>query len=148
MRSAIRNTRRFRGLCGLALGGALTTVGCSGRTTEPTPMAATLRVVNPPTQEERDAWPFTPTISGGTSILIRGTTLTPCNAADVRADRAGRALSVAIVPRDPPVPCAAIYSGNVLFEVTIDGLEPGPYLVTVTSFGLDGATRFQVYIRE
>ena len=118
---------------------------CSS-STEPSGVDATIREVSFATDAERSSWPTTPTISGGTDILIRGTGSFDCGDARVQATRRGMRLEVAVTAANTDRFCLGIIMGWRAYEARVTGLEAGSYTVRVRSVGLRGDATWIIHV--
>src|ERR1043165_1303325 len=87
---------------------ALAAISCA-MPTEPQALPISVQVKELKSESEIEAWPFTPTIEGGTSVRVRAFGPFGCGSGTGTALLRGRQLTVTISPaRQTPV-CPAIY---------------------------------------
>lgn len=117
---------------------------CADSPLEPQVVATTVRDVVL-TGEQWAVWPRTPSLSGGTRIVIRGTA-DGCSMLAASAARRGLSVSVAISVEPPPGPCLAVV-GFRAYEVELLGLPSGQYDVYVRETGhTDSELRARVHV--
>ena len=120
--------------------------GCSDATA-PRPLVADIQMVSFTSTAERDAWPATPTVEGGTTIRVRGTATFGCAIPTVKAEQRGKRIDVAIETADTPVYCTAdLVATSPAFEATVRGMDDGEYLVHVTVTGYAGSADWVVTV--
>ena len=123
---------------------ALWAVGCT-TPTEPLALPVSVQLVELRSESELRAWPFTPSIEGGTGVRVRGFGPFSCGsgvgAAVLRANR----LTVTISPSLEPPICPAIYATWRPFEATVS-LPPGSYQVRAIVTGQTGRAEFTVRV--
>lgn len=120
--------------------------GCSDATA-PRPLVADIQTVSFTSQAQRDAWPATPTVEGGTTIRVRGTTVFGCGIPTVTAVERGKRIDVAIEVADADSYCVAgLVATPPAFEATVRGMDDGDYLVHVTVTGYSGAADWVVTV--
>lgn len=144
MRSRTHIWQAFTVLLIIGLGG---TGGCNSATA-PEPLAVEIEAVSLRTEAEFRAWPFTPTISGGRTIVVRGTALAGCGTLAGTASRAGQIINVEITAPGADRPCIASLSGSPPFRATISGLRAGTYRVRAATVGHHGRAEFEVTVLD
>lgn len=125
---------------------AIVIAACSDATA-PQPLVVEIRTVNFTTPAEAAAWPTTPTVEGGATIRVRGSTYLGCLTPLATAQRRGKRIDVAITVNDTQVYCVgALVAVSPAFEATVKGMDPGEYLVHVTVEGLAGSAEWVVTV--
>jgi hypothetical protein len=109
-------------------------------------LPVTLREVVLASDEERTAWPGTPTVLGGEGVRVRGTAFIGCGRAVATARRHGDIVAVDIAAVDTDRFCPASLSAWQPFEATVTGLATGTYRVRVTVVGHDGRAEWSVRV--
>jgi hypothetical protein len=117
-----------------ALLAGLLTAACSSPT-DVEPLTISLRVPAFPTQAERAAWPSSPTVQGGATLVVRGTAFPGCGRLEAHAQRRDNVVGVEIRAVDTDRICLAIIHSYPV-EVTVSGLAPGVYRVRVGMAGV------------
>ena len=132
---------RIASLCVAAL-----VAGCS-EATAPRPLVVDIRTVNFGSAAERDAWPATPTVEGGSTIRVRGTAYIGCAQPMATAVRRGQRIDVAITGDATGIFCVDdLVATSPAFEATVTGMDPGDYLVHVTVVGYSGSADWVVTV--
>jgi hypothetical protein len=127
----------------LAVSGAL--VGCDSPTA-PETLAVTVRTVELATEAERRAWPFTPIVQGGATVMVRGTASITCARPIGTVTRHANLIELHIAG-DPAITiCPANIGAWQPVEATILGLAPGGYRVRVTAVGHVGHAEWVVSV--
>ena len=118
--------------------------------TDPDSAAEQIRVerVALRTEPEQRAWPFTPSVSGGAPVTIRGYVDATCSRIQAKAWRSSRDVQVKIFPEKGTVICPAIWSAWQPFSAVLPGLEPGTYRIRVTAAGHQGYSEFKVTVPD
>lgn len=123
---------------------ALGAIGCT-TPTEPLALPVSVQLVELRSEGELRAWPFTPSIEGGTTVRVRGFGPFSCGsgvgAALLRAER----LTITISPSLELPICPAIYATWRPFEATVS-LPPGSYRVSAIVTGQTGRAEFTVRV--
>jgi hypothetical protein len=127
-------------LLALAAGAA-----CSSPTA-PEPLGTSLEVVQLSSEQERQAWPSTPVISGGSRIEIRGWALAGCGQLQASASRQGREVQVTILSQNADRPCVASLPAWQAFSAAVH-VSPGEYTVRARTVGHEGTARSLVSVR-
>jgi hypothetical protein len=92
------------------------------------------------TQEERAAWPSSPTIEGGDTLVVRGRAFPPgCEMLEAHVQRRDNVVGVELRAVYTGLPCGAIVHSSA-FEATVAGLAPGTYRVRIGVAGIEGRT--------
>jgi hypothetical protein len=113
--------------------------------TAPESLAVTVQTVALASEAERNAWPFTPTVHGGPSVVVRGTALITCARPIGNATRRGSLVELHIAG-EPVSFCPASIAGWQPLEATISGLAPASYRVRVTAVGHVGHAEWVVNV--
>ena len=121
--------------------------GCSDATA-PHPLVVEIRTVDFSSPAERDAWPTTPTVEGGTTIRVRGSAYVGCAGPTATGVRRGKRIDVAIEGNADVFCLATLVTASPAFEATVSGLDPGEYLVHVTVAGLSGSADWVVTVLD
>ncbi len=116
-----------------------------GTPTDVDPLTVALRFVSFATQEEWSAWPTSPTIEGGETLVIRGTAFPGCRMIEAHAQRRDDVVGVEIRVVGPDRMCLAVIHSSP-FETTVSGLAPGTYRVRVGVAGVSGRAQGAVTI--
>lgn len=111
-------------------------------------LTASAERVSLQTDAERSAWPFTPTVSGGSAVVVRGFVDASCSPLRAEASRSGQSVTVSIAPQEPNAVCPAIWTSWQPFRATVTGLEPGTYRVQALVAGHQGRAEFAVTILQ
>ncbi len=129
---------------------AFTVLAACHASTEPEADALTASAerVPLPTEAERSAWPFTPTVSGGSAVVVRGFVDASCSPLRAEASRSGQSVTVSIAPQEPNAVCPAIWASWQPFRATVTGLEPGTYQVQALVAGHKGRAEFAATILQ
>jgi hypothetical protein len=100
------------------------------------------------TDAERAAWPLTPSIQGGSDLVIRATALFGCGEPQAIAARAGNRITVRarIAPGSEKNVCAAVIARWEPVLITVPQLPGGEYDVEARVIGHEGAARFRIWI--
>jgi hypothetical protein len=127
----------------LAFGAAL--VGCDSPT-GPETLAVNARTVELASEAEQRAWPSTPTVQGGPSVIVRGTALVTCARPLGTATRRGNLIELHVGGDPAQTICLANIAGWQPVEATIVGLATGSYRVRVTMVGHVGRAEWVVNV--
>lgn len=120
---------------------AIATTGACSSITAPDPIDVTVEMVQLRSEEEHLAWPFTPTISGGTAIRVRGIALAGCGKLAASATRRGGTVGVTVSAVEVQNPCVSSAWAWQPFTATL-ALPPGDYRVSATTAGHEGVAHF------
>jgi hypothetical protein len=137
----LASNRRWTAL--LAISAAL--AGCDSPTS-PETLVVSVRNVALASEAERIVWPFTPTVHGGPSIVVRATALITCARPIGTVARRGNVIGVHIAGDPATMFCLANIAGWQPVEATIVGLAPGSYRVRATAVGHDGHAEWVVNV--
>jgi len=147
VRSHMRRHRRLdcrrRWTALLAIAAAL--AGCDSPTS-PETLVVTVRNVALSSEAERILWPFTPTMHGGPSIVVRATALITCARPIGTAARRGNLIELHIAGDPATTACLANVAAWQPVEATILGLAPGSYRVRTTVVGHEGHAEWVVNV--
>lgn len=127
---------------------ALTALAACDSPTAPESLAVTARTVALTSDAERRAWPFTPTVGGGPTVVVRGMALITCARPVGTATRRGNLVELHIAA-DPAITiCPAVFAAWQHFEATVIGLPPASYRVRVTVVGHVGRAEWVVSVLQ
>ena len=93
-----------------------------------------------------DEWPFTPEVSGGPVLVVRGTMHFGCSGPVAYAERRSDEVRVRVTIRGTETPCPLLATGWHGYEVRVSGLAAGYYDVIVAQDGLTSRTRVRIRI--
>jgi hypothetical protein len=129
----------------MAVVGAL--AGCNSPT-GPETLAVNARTVELVSEAEQRAWPSTPTVQGGPSVIVRGMALITCARPIGTATRRGNLIELHVAGDPAQRICPANIAGWQPVEATIVGLASGRYGVRVTMVGHVGRAEWVVSVIE
>jgi hypothetical protein len=97
-------------------------------------------------EAERIAWPGTPTVHGGPTVVVRATALITCARPIGIATRRGNLIELHIAGDPATTICLANVAGWQPVEATIMGLASGSYRVRATAVGHTGRAEWVVSV--
>lgn len=119
--------------------------GCDSPT-GPEALAVNVRTVTLASEAEQRAWPSTPTVQGGPSVIVRGMALITCARPIGTATRRGNLIELHVAGDPAQTICPAHVAGWQPVEATIVGLASGGYRVRVTMVGHVGRAEWVVTV--
>jgi len=122
----------------------LWTVGCT-TPTEPVRFPVSVKLVELRSESDLRAWPFTPSIEGGTAVRVRGFGPFSCGSGVGTALLRAEHLTVTISPSLEPPLCPAIYATWQPFEASVS-VPPGSYYVRAVVTGHTGRAEFTIRV--
>ena len=134
-------THRWAALLGF--GAAL--AGCDSPT-GPETLAVNARTVELASDAEQRAWPSTPTVQGGPSVIVRGMALITCARPIGTATRRANLIELHVAGDPAQTICPANIAGWQPVEASIVGLASGSYRIRVTMVGHVGRAEWVVSV--
>ena len=119
--------------------------GCDSPT-GPETLAVNARTVELASEAEQRAWPSTPTVQGGPSVIVRGMALITCARPIGTATRRANLIELHVAGDPAQTICLANIAGWQPVEASIVGLASGSYRVRVTMVGHVGRAEWVVTV--
>ena len=113
--------------------------GCSAPTS-PTALPISIELVRLASPAEFAAWPFTPSVQGGTTITVRGFGTFGCGSASASAGLRAGIVNVRITASTEPQICLANIPLWRPFKAELTQLAPGGYRIRISVTGQSATT--------